>query len=365
MIRIKLLLTIGVMLFILTACSNSAASKISEWEVPDTAFPLAEPGPYYVGYQEYTVVDESRSGREIELAIWYPAKEQTDALSMHDAPVYKREVPYPMILTDGATGSELIEEHLATHGFAMVEVRSPDEYAKWDFGVIDHPRDMLFALDQIATNPPEGLAGAMDTDHVGVTGYSWGALYSLAVSGARVDPDFYQAQCADAEPDDPLPESWWIDYICNLTGQWDAFVDNAGPELTTSTDGLWQPLTDERIRAVMPMAPEGAWLFGERGLAAVDRPTLIIGATADDNNYYDFEAVYTYEHLGTPDRYLVSFVDQSHFMAEKPEQVKRMNHFLTAFFGYYLQGREDFAEYFSEDYVAQFDDLAWGVYEGE
>ena len=42
-----------------------------------------------------------------------------------------------------------------------------------------------------------------------------------------------------------------------------------------------------------------------------------------------------------------------------------MNHFLTAFFGYYLQEWEDFAEYFSEDYVAQYDDLAWGVYEDE
>ena len=34
----------------------------------------------------------------------------------------------------------------------------------------------------------------------------------------------------------------------------------------------------------------------------------------------------------------------------------------AAFFGYHLQGREDYARYFSEDFVAQFDDLAWGMY---
>ena len=62
---------------------------------------------------------------------------------------------------------------------------------------------------------------------------------------------------------------------------------------------------------------------------------------------------------------MISFIDQTHFMVEKPEQVERMNHFITAFFGYYLQGREEFVEYFSEDYVDLHGDLAWGVYEGE
>ena len=41
--------------------------------------------------------------------------------------------------------------------------------------------------------------------------------------------------------------------------------------------------------------------------------------------------------------------------------LKRMGHFAVAFFGHHLQGREDLAYYFSEDFVAGFDDLAWGV----
>ena len=43
----------------------------------------------------------------------------------------------------------------------------------------------------------------------------------------------------------------------------------------------------------------------------------------------------------------------------------RLKHFATTLFGYYLQGREDYAEYFSEDFVNRFDDLAWGDYAGE
>jgi hypothetical protein len=45
--------------------------------------------------------------------------------------------------------------------------------------------------------------------------------------------------------------------------------------------------------------------------------------------------------------------------------VARMAHFAVAFFGYHLQGREDLAWYFSEDLVAQHDDLAWGLYAKE
>jgi hypothetical protein len=44
---------------------------------------------------------------------------------------------------------------------------------------------------------------------------------------------------------------------------------------------------------------------------------------------------------------------------------ERMAHFAVAFFGYHLQGRADYAAYFSEKFVKQHDDLAWGVYEGD
>jgi hypothetical protein len=53
----------------------------------------------------------------------------------------------------------------------------------------------------------------------------------------------------------------------------------------------------------------------------------------------------------------------SYFKAQ--EEAKRMNHFATAFFGYHLQGKSEYRDYFSEEFVSQFDDLAWGLYEGE
>ncbi len=81
--------------------------------------------------------------------------------------------------------------------------------------------------------------------------------------------------------------------------------------LPPGEDGLWQAMTDERIKAVIPMAPEGAWLFGPDGLAAVDRKwVMVIGATEDDINIYNEEAVPIYGQLRTPNRLMISFIGQ-------------------------------------------------------
>ena len=52
-------------------------------------------------------------------------------------------------------------------------------------------------------------------------------------------------------------------------------------------------------------------------------------------------------------------------MVMASEQAKRVNHSAAAFFGYYLQDESEYRDCFSEDFVAQFDDLAWSVYWGE
>jgi predicted dienelactone hydrolase len=204
----------------------------------------------------------------------------------------------------------------------------------------------------------------IDADQAGAFGYSFDGYNALALSGARIDPEFYLRQCTMAPSLEPALGPFWITYYCSLSGGWDEFAAEAGDQIATGGDDLWEPMTDERIRAVMPMAPEGAWLFGERGLAAVDRPTLLIGATEDVDCDYAREAVYIFEHLGASDKSMISFVGQDHYMVFQPQMVARMAHFAVAFFGTQLQGRSDLAWYYSPDFVAQYDDLAWGVYGG-
>jgi pimeloyl-ACP methyl ester carboxylesterase len=336
---------------------------------PDTTDPasytLSEPGPYYVGRRTYALEDSGRSNRPVGITVWYPAlftEGSSGTISVKDAIPDRSDEPYPMILSSTKI-AKILAFQLVSHGFVWVSIDGIDTYRHMDEQMIDQPLDILFALDQIAANPPDGLDGMIDTEHAGTIGYSFDGYNSLALSGARIDPEHYLAQCPNPEPTTEaiLPRSLSA-FDCGPATAWDEFAAHAGEAITASEDGLWQPMTDERIRAVMPLAGEGWWLFGERGLASVDKPTLIIVATRDE--LYS-ENVLIFEHLGVVDKTLVSFVGPGHMMVGDPEMVDRMAHFAVAFFGYYLQGRDDWAEYFSEDFVSQHDDLAWGVYEGE
>ena len=329
--------------------------------------PFSEPGPFFAGKHTLTIKDQSRNGREIFLAIYYPAIKRFDAGGnpiVQDAEADQGGAPYPVILTGTDSGSFLFKSHLATHGFVTVIVRSPgfSYTAPWNNAVIDGPLDFLYALDVLTSDPPAGLKGILDTDRVGVAGYSSDGFFSLALSGARINPAYYFSQCAQAPSMDPPIKPFLIDYYCNLSKRWDEFSAQVGPDITTLSDGLWQPTTDQRILAAMPMAPDSAWLYGADGLAPIQIPSLIIAGTADDLVSYKMTSAYVYEHLVNAERYLISFIGKGHMMVENADVISQINHFAVAFFGYYLQDKNEYAGYFSEDFVSPVDHLAWGIY---
>jgi hypothetical protein len=88
---------------------------------------------------------------------------------------------------------------------------------------------------------------------------------------------------------------------------------------------------------------------------------LLIANTEDEFSPYSVETAFIYEYLGGPEVSLITFVGRTHMMVFDAGEMDRIKHFMVAFFGYHLQGREDYQQYFSEDFVSQFDDLAWGI----
>jgi predicted dienelactone hydrolase len=327
-------------------------------EATPADFPLSEPGPHEVGVRTFEAEDPTRDDRTVAIRVYYPAVLEPDDPGTASTPGAVPDpsgAPYPLILSSTKVAS-IFAPLLVSHGFAWASVDNLDSYYPMDAQLIDQPRDILFALEQVATDPPEALDGLIDTDQAGAIGYSFDGYNALALSGARVDPAYYQAQC-------PTPDTTTAAivpdpaYICGPAGAWEEFAAHAGEAITASADGLWQPMTDPRIRAVMPMAAEGWWLFGERGLAAVDRPILMIAGTTDE--LYQENAL-VFERLGTPDKAMISFVGRDHGMIFEPEMIARMGHFAVAFFGQHLQGRPEMAPSISPDFVAQFTDLAWG-----
>jgi predicted dienelactone hydrolase len=370
---------------LLSGCTSSPTSKISPWDPtitkahptatqapilpttpmrqePTSTFepyflPLSDYGPFFIGKRYFDTEDTSRNNRQVRLSVWYPAikPHDFDGTSLENAEPDQINAPYPLILSSAKVAG-IFAPHLASHGFVIVGIRDIDTWEIWDQEMIDQPLDILFALDQISTKPLEGLDGLIDVNRAGAMGYSFDGYNSLALSGARIDPEFFLSRCGNSELIEESFRSFSRRLQCPLIDQWDDFVDNAGLTITNNNIGLWQPMTDERIRAVMPMATEGWLLFGEKGLAAVDKPVLII---VGGNDVYFEENLLIYEHLSSPDKFIITFVGQSHMMIYNREQTAHMKHFAAAFFGYFLQGREDYTAYFSEQFIRDYPALVW------
>jgi len=314
------------------------------------SYPLSDPGPYNVGKLTLEFEDPSRENRPVGIRVWYPVDSSRE-------PDFSG-ASYPLILSSAKVGNELAL-YLVKHGFVWAGVTRIDTYRHMNLEMIDQPLDILFALDQLAYNPPAELEGLIDTDQVGVIGYSFDGNNALALCGARIDPDHYLSQCPDPDAITQASLDGYSAFSCGPAGEWEAFTAHVSDAITNSEDGLWQPITDPRIRAVIPMAAEGWWLFGEQGLAAVDRPVLMI-VGVDDGLYTENVAIF--EHLGASDNILLSFVDQDHMMIYKGFIKERMAHFAAAFFGVHLQGRDELSDLLSEELFNQCSDVAWGVY---
>jgi hypothetical protein len=223
---------------------------------------------------------------------------------------------------------------------------------------IDQPLDILFALDTVASHPPQGFEGLIDAEHAGVIGYSFdgyntGPQRGTGRSGVlpRAVPDPTRRH-SDRPGSRRSPAT---------RRGWDAFAGHASAGITTSDDGLWQPMTDERIGPSCRWPPRVVALR-PAGLAAVDRPILMLAGTRDEA--LPGERL-IFERLRAP-KAMISFVVEDHMSTVfEPEMAVRMAHFAVAFFGHHLQGREELAQYYSEAFVARHDDLAWGVHPAE
>lgn len=322
----------------------------------DEALPLAEPGPYAVGVTTLTFIDENRDGREVVTEIWYPAiipeGEGVPEGGLRDAEPDTSGTPYPLILGSHGGGSNRLSmaasgSHLASHGFVAAAMNHAGDI------LTDRPLDMLFVLDQLAAIDEGPLVDVIDTDHVGIAGGSKGGYTVFALTGARIDPDYYLEWCTDHS--DRICQYGYPGALERARAYREQFYSFEEGE-------LWPAMSDERILAALAAPPEEGRIFGQRGWAAATVPLAIMVGTLDN---YEDNAAFVYENLGSEDSYLYSFVNEGHMFAYRANIGPIVFHLMTAFFGYYLQENEDYAEYLTPEFIEQFEDVVWGVYEEE
>ena len=349
--------------------------------------PLSEEGMYTTGLQLLTFVDEVREDREVQIAIFYPAVEPEDTSArdtaellgapfsgFRDAEPDMAEAPYPLILFSPDFGVGELDwvnplRHLASHGFVVASI--DHACSSNPTCLIDRPLDIVFVLNELATLGDSSLVGVIDAEHTGVLGQGIGGYTALAAGGARIDPVYFQEWVDNRDTTRPVSPDYFSElYGWNLVTGWNEIASYRA-HFDAQTEGEpWLPIMDSRVRAIMPLTPSFGMLYGERGLETVTVPTMIMAITAHLAISYEDEVVPVYSILAMEQGSMITLVDYAwaqlgHIKWPHPQEEAYYKHFSTAFFGYYLQGQENYSDYLTQNFVESYDDLIWGVRDDE
>lgn len=346
----------------------TTTTAVFEEVLPETvAVSLSEPGALGVGKRLYTFTDPTRGSREVPVSVHYPALSD-DSMVIADADPDLSGGPYPVVLGSAQMAS-LTGPHLASHGFVVIGGVGQSTWNRHpNARMVDYPLDLMVALDgmeDLAADDP--LAGLADTSRSGVIDYSFGSWTALMLAGGRVNPSHYETTCTSP------PDEWtdyWFSYVCGQPDGWDEMTARGAEAGVATTGELWLPMGDARIKAVMPMGPEGYDLVGRDGMAEISIPVLYVAAEDDVTNPYDLAAVVLFEATDPEVASMITLTDIDHFMIFDPEAQIQFRRFALAFFGYHLAGIADYGPALTKEFVenqapylephSSYETLTWG-----
>ncbi len=308
--------------------------------------------------------------RSITVEVWYPAApgtvpggsyatvlrdgatevQLTGRAARDAAPATEGSFPL-VIVSHGYPGNRFLlaplAENLASKGYVVASIDHPDstysDLGAFGSTLVNRPQDQAFVLDEMTALDGD-LGKIIDDETAAVIGYSMGGYGALIFSGAGLSETGLASRYAP--PHDVLA------------------VNGAGSDSLAA-------LPDPRVKAVVAVAPWGRNrdLWDAEGLAAIDKPLLLIAGSVDDVSGYDAIRQIFEETTGTT-RHLLTFENANHnAAAPMPAPVEswvpsaslgyppfdhygdpvwdsvRMNnitqHFVTAFLDRQLKGEAD------------------------
>ncbi len=353
---------------------------------------LGRTGDYPIGTveKEYVLADRTKitgwgaltgnlesTERKLAVRIWYPAREKTEAqaaqyvhqmnlagkepfeivsngIAVSDAaPLTGEKFPF-VLMSHGyggwSTQFSNLGEHIASQGYVVASIDHGDAMADGitsailSFGnvLVDRTLDQRQIMDMIvkeANGATEGYASLIDSEKLGLIGYSMGGYGAIASAGA--------------------PYVFDSDLMSNI------------PE--TAQDSLKRANTEPLpIQALVAFAPWGgqpdnrAW--SAETMSNINVPALIISGNQDDIVNYDEGVTWLFDNMKNSDRYLLAYREARHnivgnqfevsddmifsaleFLKEPVWRSDRLNvinqHFVTAFLDWKLKGDDDKANY--------------------
>jgi predicted dienelactone hydrolase len=238
----------------------------------------------------------------------YLANQTVEGQALENAAPDTAHGPYPLVIFfSGLFGwrqySAYFVEHLASYGFVVMasDPRGETMGVFWAGAAnrrIDTKVTISFA--DKATALGGALDGLIDMKHIGVAGHSTGGWVALIGGGAQFD---FRGCAAHPEraSDDCLEFVPHAQEIAALLG------------LKAVPSGLWPPTNDDRVGAIIALAPDGdIWGADYEGVAVVKVPTLIMNGTNDSENRPEQTAYPIYQHLDSAQKGLVKLVGEGH-----------------------------------------------------
>ena len=280
-----------------------------------------------------------------------------------------------VIISHGYPGNRYLMSHLAENlaskGYVIAAIDHTestyvDQASIWST-LYHRPLDQLFVIEKInelSVSNDSFLKQIVDTESVGIVGYSMGGYGLLINLGAG----YSDATAGFAEG---LPSEV-------ATRHADSVTQATGP-------------TDSRIKAGLAIGPccmnRGMW--DQDALARISTPLMFMAGSADETSGYESGVRAIYEGAVNSDRYLLTFLNAGHnAIAPIPlpieihesedqagafhytdavwDSVRSSNvmfHFATAFLDYHLKGDRAQLEYLN--LLERADDGVWAIEDGQ
>jgi len=206
-----------------------------------------------------------------------------------------------ILLSHGIGGTELghsaLAQALARNGYLVAALRHPGD--NWQDRSLmeksperyfdERPRQASRVIDAILADPAwkDRIATDSQGPRVGALGHSAGGYTVLALAGARPDLSRMRQHCLAEASEDPI--------LCSI---------GRSGAATASPPAATPSLKDERVRAIVAMAPTGVLLTAE-SLATVSSATMIYEAELDRFLVPRFHAEWVAQNLPSPNLHRV------------------------------------------------------------
>jgi predicted dienelactone hydrolase len=273
-----------------------------------TLLVAAQAHAYKAGWMQIQTAGATPDAPTTTVALYYPTMAAPRAIPMGPftlnvaiggKPVDK--VKALILLSHGIGGTESghssLAQALARNGYLVAALRHPGD--NWqDRSLIEksperyfdeRPRQASRVIDAILADPAWKGRIAADSQgpRVGALGHSAGGYTVLALAGARPDLSRMRTHCLAEATEDPI--------FCGL--------GRSGVAMLPSPAGT-PTLKDERVRAIVALAPTGVPLTAE-SLAAVRSATMIYEAELDRFLVPRFHAEWVASNLPAPNLHRV------------------------------------------------------------